>query len=203
MSLGERWAQNRGPYIRMWSGAKVYLGDPTPDQIRIPDVVHHLARIKRYTGATDYTVAQHLVCGANMAARFYPHERLLPSRVLIHDIAEHVIGDVSAPLKALLPDYKNLEIGWDTAVEKRFDLTFQGDPLVKEVDYRLWLTERQIVFRDAKYLFGADMTADYTGTLVPFELDDDELEDWFAPWDQDEAEQRLLTELHVRLPETI
>jgi hypothetical protein len=195
MSQGSKWRTDaRGPYIRMASGLKVYLADPTPEQIRLGDVVHHVARINRYTGADEYTIGQHMVVAARLAERLYPEHDLLPARMLIHDVAEHVLGDVSAPLKSLLPDYKALETRWDYAVEQKFGVTFIGDALVKEVDDRMWLTERLAVYGDAM-LDGVDISEDYSGDLVPFELDDEEFTDLFYPWATDRVEEEYEIEL--------
>jgi hypothetical protein len=197
---GSKWRTDpRGPYIRMHSGEKVYLAQPSPEQIRLRDLAYHAARVHRYTGATEMSIAQHMVVGARMAARFYQSEPKLPARVLIHDAAEHVLGDVSAPLKSLLADYKALESKWDIAVEDRFNLLFVGDPLVRQVDDRMWLTERLVVYGDAMR-DGVDISEDYAGPLTPFEITPDELFDNFTPWSPARAEEEYLTELYERLP---
>ncbi len=192
---GSKWRKDeRGPYIRMYSGQKVYFFEPTAAQIRIPDVVHHAARINRYTGADTYSIGQHMVVAARMAERFYPGYDLLPGRLLIHDVAEHILGDVSAPLKSLLPDYKQLETRWDYAVEQKFGLTFIGDAMVKEVDDRMWLTERLAIYGDAM-LDGVDISEDYSGPLEPFTLEDEEFCEMFYPWDTGRVEEEFETEL--------
>lgn len=194
---GSKWRTDpRGPYIRMRSGEKVYLADPSPEQIRLADVAHHAARIRRYTGASELSIAQHMVLGAWMAARFYPEHDLLPARILIHDVGEHVLGDVSAPLKSMLPEYKALETRWDYAVEQRFGVTFIGDALVKEVDDRLWLTERLVVYGHVE----EDISEDYSGPLEPFPLDAVELEHLFGKWSDSEAEAAWLDECHDEFP---
>ena len=178
----------------MYSGEKVYFLEPSAGQIRIPDVVHHVARINRYTGADTYSIGQHMVVAARMAERFYPAHELLPGRMLCHDVAEHILGDVSSPLKSLLPEYKALETRWDYAVETKFDVQFIGDALVKEVDDRMWLTERLAVYGDAM-LDGVDISEDYTGPLEPFELEDDEFVEMFYPWAPDRVEEEFEIEL--------
>lgn len=197
----QRWAQyDRGPYIRMHSGEKFFFRDPKPEEFRIPDIAYHLARVNRYTGGSEFSVAQHSVVGAMMAERFYPDDKLLPARFTIHDVTEHALGDVSSPLKRLIPDYKRLEVVHEAVAEKRFDLTFVGDPLVKEIDDRMWLTERLVVFMDAE-ASGVDMSEDVSWCPhEPFPLSIEELFDLFAPWGAQEAELAWLEELRLRLP---
>jgi hypothetical protein len=178
---------DRGPYIKVWSGRKVYLGDPQPGDFTIDDIAHHLAGIYRYTGGSRFTVAQHCVVAARMAERFYQSEELLPARMLIHDADEAYIGDVSSPLKSLLPDYINIEQKMQLAMESFFDTTFIGDPLVREIDYRMWLTERAILFGGRH----GPQSSDYQGPLSPFPLLN-ECSHYFEEWDSSTAEEEWL-----------
>ena len=184
-----RWNGDRqGPYIRLRNGQKYYLSDPRPEDFQdVEDLAYSLSGIYRYTGGSRISVAQHMVVGSRMAERFYPDNALLPARFLIHDVTEARLGDMSSPLKALCPDYKVLEDKTELAVEARFNLQYLGVPEVKELDYRMWLTERLVVFPN---LTKAD---DYSGPLEPFPLTSAELEDelglesggpayWEAEW---------------------
>ncbi len=149
-ATGARWKTDaKGPYIRtMPSGRKCYLLHPSADDIHLDEVVYHAAGINRYTGGSRFSIAQHMVVGAMMAAEFYPDDKELPGRFLIHDIAETKLGDVSSPLKHVLgAAYRDLEARHDLAVEEKFSLTFVGVPAVKELDDRMWLTERLWIYR--------------------------------------------------------
>jgi len=181
----------RGPYVRMHSGAKVYLREPSPEQIRIPDVAKHLAGIRRFTGA-GISVAQHSVVGARMAKKYYWDDPLMAAKFLIHDTVEHILGDVSSPLKSVLVEYRGLERSWEWAAEKRFALHFVGDPMVKEVDDRMWLTEAQWVYSKS----GVDRSEDYTGPLRPFP----HTEDLDFVWPDYVAETVWLREMDNFLP---
>lgn len=189
----DRWGP-RGAYVRLSSGKKFYLEDPQPEDFDLGTIIFHMSRINRYTGASQFTVAQHSVVAAKMAKRFYPDQALLPARMLIHDMAEHAYGDVSSPLKSILPDYKRLQAMADAVVEKRFDLTFVDDPLVKEVDDRMWLTERLLVL---PMLTKED---DYPGPLDEFPLDEDELEELFQPWPTEVVEHEFRLAIAEQLP---
>lgn len=190
-----RWASHpRGPYIRLQSGRKFFLQDPKAEDMSISDIAYHTARINRYTGGSDFSVAQHMVVGARMAERFYPEHPLLPSRFLIHDAAEFAFGDMSSPLKHICPEYKALINAADLEIERRFDLTFVGDPLVKELDVRMWLTERQWVYIDSD----EDIAEDYDGPLEPFDLSADEWLYQFGYWGADLAEDEWKAEIVER-----
>lgn len=188
-----------GPYIRMRSGRKFYLVNPPPEQWHIPDVAYHAAGVLRYTGASRFSVAQHMVVGAVMARRFYPEHPLLPARFTIHDAPEAVYNDMNSPLKRLCPDYCRLLTDGERSFEKRCDLTWMDDPMVKELDCRMWLTECLTVYRHAE-ANGIDMSEDYTGQLEPFPLSLAELDDWFKPWPAHVAEAEWLHEFYTNLP---
>lgn len=189
---GHRWKNtNRGPYIKTWSGGKVFIRNPQAEDFRIDDIAHHLAGINRYTGGSRFLVAQHCVVAAQMALIHYPNELLLPARMLIHDADEAFIGDISSPLKSLLPDYRAIEDAHQLAMEKRFDLTFIGDALVREIDIRMWLTEREVLFG------GRHGDDDYCGPLKPF---DDEYLDYFYEWSSELAEVEYLEAVRKYFP---
>ena len=193
-----RWKDDpRGPYIRMHSGQKFYLKTPRDNEISIPDLAYHLAGINRYTGGSRYTVAQHCVVAAQMAQRFYPDQRYLPAKMLIHDAAEAYYSDMSSPLKALNPDYRALLQEADLAIETKFDLTFLDDPMFKVVDERMWLTERLVVYPTKPADFGEDVEG---VTNEPFELNAEELHHYFGAWGAREAEEEWLLHRHSLLP---
>ena len=51
------------PYIRTYSGTKLCVSQPRPEQIHIEDIAHHLSLLCRFTGAVNkfYSVAEHCV----------------------------------------------------------------------------------------------------------------------------------------------
>lgn len=110
---------------------------PELHSYQVEDIAHALSRLCRYTGHCKkfYSVAQHSV----LVSYYVPEELALEG--LLHDASEAYLGDVSSPLKALLPDYKAIEKSVEQAIALHFDLHFPHPAIIKEVDLRMLVTE--------------------------------------------------------------
>lgn len=102
--------------IMLASGALFDLLDPEGSDFTLADIAHGLGRVCRFAGQTNrfYSVAEHCV----HVARLVPVE--LGRAALLHDASEAFIGDVTRPLKALLPDYQAIERKIEHAIALRF-----------------------------------------------------------------------------------
>ena len=84
-----------GAWITTFSGKRFHFLEPTPDEVDIRDIAHHLSLLCRFTGACKlfYSVAEHSI----LVAELVPQELKLSA--LLHDAAEAYINDISRPVK--------------------------------------------------------------------------------------------------------
>lgn len=96
--------------IELYSGGYLDLTDPDPRQITLDDVAYGLSREHRYAGQTalPLTVAEH-ACLVARRVRDVGGTQLEQLAALHHDDSEALVKDVPAPLKRLLPGYKEIE----------------------------------------------------------------------------------------------
>ncbi len=149
-SLDDHLPGRQGRYIRTATGRRFYPHDPRPEDIFPEDIAHALGRIQRYGGhaSKTYSVAEHCCLGADHVELF--HGRIVALAFLLHDAAEALgMGDVAAPAKYRLPDYKEAEDRIAAAVERRFLSGFAPGrlrhPAVKEADARITTDEMMSV----------------------------------------------------------
>lgn len=127
------------PYIRTHSGHHFYYQAISADAIEIDDIAQALSNICRFAGHLDdfYSVAQHSV----LVSRLVPPELALEA--LLHDASEAYCQDIPAPLKAMLPDYRDIEASVDNAIRSLFGLPMEHSPEVKRADLVMLATERR------------------------------------------------------------
>jgi uncharacterized protein len=133
------------PTILTFGGHYFDLMDPEHSEIRLTDIAHALSHICRFTGHTKvaYSVAQHSVSVSNLVPP------ALAMQGLLHDAAEAYIGDVSSPLKSLLPSYKLIEKRIERAIFERFGLPADMHPDIKTADLIMLGTERRDLMPNA------------------------------------------------------
>ena len=109
------------------------------DDIVVDDIAHALSQIIRFTGhaRAPYTVAQHSLIVAELVP---PEHRLW---ALVHDASEAYLGDVSSPLKSLLPDYREIEERFQKIIAGRFGLPWPIPPEVKHADRVALMAEKR------------------------------------------------------------
>lgn len=140
--------------IEMFSGTTVNLLDPDPETIRLDDIAHHIARIHRYTGGTEWSVAAHSLCVAMLVPPEFKLEALL------HDAHEAYVGDVSAPVKAAMRElvvieqyegsvFDLIEEDFERVVREKFRLPDEKSEEVHRADMVMRATERQVFLRNS------------------------------------------------------
>lgn len=119
-----------GVYFNYLTGNNVVL---------IDDISHALANICRFGGHTRefYSVAQHCVLASNIV----PEQDALWA--LLHDAAEAYVGDMTRPLKELLPGFKEIEKRVERELFDIFGLQGEMPASVKHADLVLLATERR------------------------------------------------------------
>lgn len=126
-----------GPTIRLQSGAWLDLLDPWSSDFTIEDIAHGLSLTCRYAGQCRdfYSVAEHSMLVSQAAPEF-------AFEALLHDATEAFLGDVTRPLKQLLPAYKEIEKEFERAIFQRFGLPESLPKEVKQADLQVLAAEQ-------------------------------------------------------------
>lgn len=106
------------PFIITRSGVRFQLDAPRPESIRISDICFALSHLPRFTGHTRgrWSVAQHSLLVHALAAHEHATVR---AACLLHDASEAYTGDISTPMKGLIPDVREIEDNITVAIERR------------------------------------------------------------------------------------
>lgn len=131
-------------YISTYSGRQINLLDPQPDQFCIEDIAHALSMQCRFAGncSSFYSVAQHCV----IVSTLVPEEYALPA--LAHDFGE-LIGDIASPIKALVPQIKEIEDRIMEAIAIRFGISFDHYDVIKHADLVAMATEKRDLMKNS------------------------------------------------------
>lgn len=114
---------------------------PEDYEFDIDEIATALSNICRYTGHVEkfYSVAEHSV----LVSRLVPPRLALTG--LLHDASEAFVGDVSSPLKKLLPEYREIEERVQQAIANQFSVPYPFPEEIHEADKRMYWNERQNV----------------------------------------------------------
>lgn len=117
--------------IRTYTGKVFDLKILDPNSICIEDIAHGLSHTPRFGGHLKQfvTVAQHSV---DVCYNVSPENRLAG---LLHDASEAYIGDMPAPFKKLMPDYKRLESNLMKVIAEKFGFEYPLNFDVKHCDH--------------------------------------------------------------------
>lgn len=127
------------PTILTSTGRTFNFLHPEQCEFVIEDIAHALSNICRFTGHPRefYSVAQHA---------FYVSTIVPPQHAraaLLHDGTEAYLSDMSSPLKALMPAYKELEHKVERLLLSSFGLPPDLHPCIKQADLEMLATEKR------------------------------------------------------------
>ena len=167
---------SQDPYIHT-QGGRFYIRSPQWD---VQWMAHSMAQTARYRGHADkfYSVAEHSVLVAALMREVTGGD---PFEGVMHDAAESVLPDVSAPFKQLLPDLRQEEKLLDADIRTTFRLPPEKTKECATADWlALFIEAAQIVPER-----GADFVDPYK--LRPKALRLRQLDGWEVaclPWEQ-------------------
>lgn len=136
-----------GDWIQTFTGAQFYPLDPRPEDVFINDIIHHLALVNRFSGATTepYSVAEHSVRVSQYIAEI--GGSLQDQKCgLLHDASEAYIADVTRPVKRSLDmlSYRVIEERLMRCIMTKFGLPSLSEPtIVRLADDTLLATEKR------------------------------------------------------------
>lgn len=127
-----------GPTIMLQSGAWFDFCAPASSDFSIDDIAHGLSNICRYSGQcrSFYSVAEHSILVSEVATGF-------EFEALLHDAAEAFLGDITRPLKQMLPEFKRIENEVELVILNRFGVTTPLPPQIKQADLRVLAAEQK------------------------------------------------------------
>lgn len=167
------------PFTTTYTGTRFEITDPKPEQVNIMDIARALSHQCRYNGhiVKFYSVAEHCV----RVSRLLPHEFKLWG--LLHDAAEAYVGDLTRPIRQLVPDFDKVEDMALKAVCKRFGLRLPVPDEVWVADDAMLVAERRdlLVGNGDRWSYTADPSSVSAIT----------------PMTSDEAMMRFLQEFNV------
>ena len=158
------------PTIQLASGRYFNLVDMERNVVTINDIAWSLAHINRYTGHRGvYSVAQHSV----LVSHAVPAQFALDG--LLHDAAEFVLQDISAPLKGLLPDYRALSANIEEYLAGVLGIAWPHPPCIKTADLQVLAAEVRDVgnnpWTQMQEEHDLDDTWDLIRGVVPYPMD--------------------------------
>jgi hypothetical protein len=136
------------------------------NKIEIVDIAKGLSNVCRFAGQCDrfYSVAEHSVLVSRIVERAGCSWRVVFA-ALMHDVSEALLGDMTSPLKSLLPEYKVIESEVQTyLIDRLAPLAITDHPFIRVADLIALAVEQRDVMHNTD-VWGA-LTGTYGNELI-------------------------------------
>jgi hypothetical protein len=113
----------KNTWLQTYSGKRVSVLDPQPEEIDISDIIFSLSKQCRFNGHCSefYSVAEHSVRGSTLASKL-GYSELVQKEFLLHDATEGYVGDLIKPVKCVLPEFSDIESKFWKVISDKFGL---------------------------------------------------------------------------------
>ena len=179
-AITRRPAHERGAWLATSRGGIWSIMHPHPGDVFIDDIAWGIARECRYSGQIRsdlemYTVAEHCCIMTWWAIdnkwTSYQEDALA---ILLHDASEAFYGDMSTPIKQLIPEFRKLENMAQGVITHAFGLnpnnTLITKAQIKEIDKRIRIDERIHIIREPALTVALENTRKTEPGLEPLEI---------------------------------
>ena len=175
--------ERKGDWFQTFTGKIFYALDPREEEIDIRDIAHSLSLSCRFQGHCYYfySIGEHCIrtkmiamsllvnMGAN-TVDINPAEVAFWS--LFHDAAESYIGDINAPLKANMTQYKDVEDNILSVIGKKYGFSYPMSDKVAEIVYKadkiMLATELRDILTTAPKAWDNDEKPSEDMVIVPY-----------------------------------
>lgn len=143
--------KNTDQFIQTYNGHAFYPKTGKVTSIDLEDVAHSLSNLCRFSGHCRefYSVAEHSVLVSRIAADLWPTDKNTIWAALLHDATEAYVGDLTSPIKSLLPEFSNIENVVAEDIARKFKIEWDTSTLskVKIADMIALATEARLLFQ--------------------------------------------------------
>lgn len=126
-------------WIQTFTGRRVDPLAVRPINVAIEDIAHALSMLCRFNGHCKkfYSVAEHSVYVARLCEDAGIDDPSLPLCGLLHDATEAYMGDMTRPIKSLVPDYRKVEHYNQLTIAHAFGLPGLYNGHVERIDHAI------------------------------------------------------------------
>lgn len=149
-------SHKRGPWIATARGGMWPLLSPHPQDVNIRDIAAGLSRSCRYAGQIReeveiYSVSEHSVLMFEWLEQQGDIEFAEDAiKILLHDASEAYLVDMASPLKALIPQFREIEDKTQSVIDTAFGLEHAriSKQVIKSIDVRIRMDEREVLINE-------------------------------------------------------